>query len=144
MKEILKKIGLAVTALAVLSVTAIGALNGPSVSAAANPKKDVCAGGQKAVDGVCKDDKASIEGVWTAVGTVTQWILMAVGAICVIFIIWGGVRYATSGGDSDKVKKAKNTLLYAIIGLAIAILANVIMTLVVNTLTGANGIFPNS
>jgi hypothetical protein len=72
----------------------------------------------------------NVETVWTFVRTVINWILIAVGLICVIFIIWGGIRYATSGGDTEKVKNAKNTLLYAIIGLAIALLAAVIVNIV--------------
>jgi hypothetical protein len=72
----------------------------------------------------------NIPAVWTFVREVINWILIAVGLICVIFIIWGGIRYATSGGDSEKVKNAKNTLLYAIIGLAIALLAAVIVNVV--------------
>jgi hypothetical protein len=59
----------------------------------------------------------------------------------VIFIIIGGIRYATSGGDSDKVKKAKDTLLYALIGLGISLLANVIVSLVTNMLAGKDSIF---
>ena len=55
-----------------------------------------------------------------------------IGVIAVIMIIFGGFRYMTSGGDSTKVTSAKNTLLYAIIGLIIVDLAQVIVRFVLN------------
>lgn len=132
MKKILKKITLMMTAFAVLSVAAISMIGSPLVSAGADPYTQICAGGKEAVNGVCDD--GDIDDVWKIAADVATWILTAVGVVCVIFIIFGGVRYATSGGDAEKVKKAKNTLLYALIGLAVALLANVIMSLVINTL----------
>lgn len=52
--------------------------------------------------------------------------------IAVIAIVYGGVLYMTSGGDPGKVKQAKNTILYAIIGLIVSVLAFVIVATVVN------------
>jgi Type IV secretion system pilin len=54
-----------------------------------------------------------------------------VGAAAVIAIIWGGFKYITSGGDSGKVGNAKSTLLYAVIGLAVAVVAQVIVNFVI-------------
>ncbi|MBQ3430803.1 hypothetical protein IJG20_01705 [Candidatus Saccharibacteria bacterium] len=62
--------------------------------------------------------------------TVTHYILFFVGAISVIMLIIGGLRYALSAGDSKKVTDAKNTILYALIGLAIAILSYAIVDFV--------------
>lgn len=45
------------------------------------------------------------------------------GALAVVFVIIGGVRYTLSGGDSSKIAQAKNTILYAIVGLVIVLLA---------------------
>ena len=55
-----------------------------------------------------------------------------VGAIAVIMIIYGGFRYITSGGDSNSVGSAKNTLIYAIVGLVIVALAQIIVHFVLN------------
>lgn len=55
-----------------------------------------------------------------------------VGAIAVIMIIYGGFRYITSGGSSDGVGAAKNTLIYAIIGLIIVALAQIIVQFVLS------------
>jgi len=55
--------------------------------------------------------------------TITNTLLFIVGALAVIMIIFGGIRYATSAGNSSSVTAAKNTILYAIVGLIIAFLA---------------------
>jgi len=55
--------------------------------------------------------------------TVTNTLLFVIGALAVIMIIWGGLRYATSAGNASSVTAAKNTILYAIVGLIIAFLA---------------------
>jgi hypothetical protein len=59
-------------------------------------------------------------------------LLFAIGIISVIVIIVGGIRYTTSNGDSNKVTQAKNTILYAVIGLVVALLSYAIVTFVVN------------
>jgi len=60
-----------------------------------------------------------------------------IGAICVIMLIWGGIRYTTSAGNSANVTSAKNTIMYAIIGLIIAFLAYAIVNWVLGSLSGA-------
>ncbi len=58
---------------------------------------------------------------------------IVVGAISVIMIIYGGFRYITSGGDSGNVGNAKNTLIYAVVGLIIVALAQLIVQFVLST-----------
>ncbi|MBI2589011.1 hypothetical protein HYW35_02290 [Candidatus Saccharibacteria bacterium] len=53
-----------------------------------------------------------------------------VGVVAVVMIIWGGFKYITSGGTSEKVTTAKNTILYALIGLIIVALAQIIVRFV--------------
>ena len=65
---------------------------------------------------------------------VTNTILYIVGIIAVIMLIVGGIKYVVSGGDSKKVTDAKNTVLYAIIGLVISFLAFAIINFVVAAL----------
>ena len=62
-----------------------------------------------------------------------KWIMYAVGIVSVVMIVVGGIRYATSGGNAEKVKSAKNTILYACVGLAVALLALAIVNLVKST-----------
>jgi hypothetical protein len=57
---------------------------------------------------------------------------IVVGAAAVLMVIYGGFRYITSGGDSGRVGNAKNTLIYAIIGLLIVALAQLIVHFVLN------------
>lgn len=63
---------------------------------------------------------------------VTNVFSIIVGAAAIIMIIYGGFRYITSGGDSGKVGNAKNTLIYAIIGLVIVALAQLIVRFVIS------------
>jgi hypothetical protein len=63
-------------------------------------------------------------------------VIFIIGIIAVIMIILGGVTYATSQGDSGKVKKGKDTILYGIIGLVVALLAFAIVNFVLSALQG--------
>lgn len=60
-------------------------------------------------------------------------LLFVLGAIAVIMIIIGGIKYVTSQGDSSAVTSAKNTILYSVIGLIVAILAYAIVNFVINS-----------
>ncbi len=61
-------------------------------------------------------------------------LIMIAGALAVVFIMIGGVMYVISTGSPDRVEKAKNTILYAVIGLLVAVLAGAIMNFVVTSL----------
>ena len=66
--------------------------------------------------------------------TITNILLFLVGAISVIMLIIGGVRYVISGGDQNQVTGAKNTILYAIVGIIVAFLAYAAVNFVVTRL----------
>jgi len=55
--------------------------------------------------------------------SIASFLLWLVGVLSVIMLIWGGIKYTTSAGDSSKVTAAKNIILYSIIGLAVALLS---------------------
>lgn len=74
-------------------------------------------------DGVPGGDTNPLFGPNSIFTTVVNVLLFIIGAICVIMLIWGGIRYTTSAGNSANVTAAKNTIMYAIIGLVIAFLA---------------------
>ncbi|MFZ1301907.1 MAG: pilin [Candidatus Microsaccharimonas sp.] len=63
------------------------------------------------------------EGENSVFTTIVNVLLFIIGAISVIMLIYGGIRYTTSGGNSANVTAAKNTIMYAIIGLIVAFLA---------------------
>jgi hypothetical protein len=72
--------------------------------------------------------------------TITNVMLFVVGAISVIMIVIGGLRYVVSGGNSTNITTAKNTILYAIVGLIIAIMAYAIINFVIGSFVpGAGG-----
>lgn len=62
-----------------------------------------------------------------------------VGIVSVIMIIYGGFRYVTSGGDSGNVSSAKNTIIYAVIGLVVVALAQFIVQFVLEKVTTIGG-----
>lgn len=62
--------------------------------------------------------------------TIINVALGVIGFLAVVMIIVGGVQYTTSAGDAQKVTKAKNTIMYGIIGLVIALLAYAIVNFV--------------
>lgn len=66
--------------------------------------------------------------------TIVNALLFLIGAISVIMLIIGGIRYTLSAGDSGNVTAAKNTILYAIVGLIVAFLAFAIVNFVFTSL----------
>ena len=80
----------------------------------------------------CED--STIDTVASPANKVINTLLYIVGILAVLMIVYGGVQYATSAGDAGKVQKAKNIILYAVVGLLIAILAYAIVNFVVTGL----------
>ncbi len=81
-------------------------------------------------------------GIKSAASTVVNILSVVVGIVAVIMIIYGGFRYISSGGESGSVQSAKNTLLFAVVGLVIVALAQVLVHWVLNTsnqLVGSSG-----
>lgn len=91
---------------------------------------DLRNGAQKARGGNTGPDSIS-----TAFQDIANILMFLVGAISVIVIIYGGFRYVTSTGDAARIKGAKDTILYGITGLVVAIMAYAIVYFVVNQLT---------
>lgn len=84
-------------------------------------------GGVNQVGGT--ENKTSLE---DNIKTVVNILLFLIGAVAVIMIIIGGIRYTTSNGDSSSMTSAKNTILYAVVGLIVAIMAYAIVNFVVD------------
>ena len=77
------------------------------------------------------DLSGSVQGIISA-------IIGALALVAVVVIIIGGINYMTSSGDSAKVKKAKDTILYGLIGLIICVLAFAIVNFVINNIIAEN------
>ncbi|HSW90583.1 MAG TPA: hypothetical protein VLF64_01150 [Candidatus Saccharimonadales bacterium] len=87
--------------------------------------------------GGCKDgvDCSSVQSKQTLNTQIWNFIrtaLTILGGIAVVVIIAGGIMYTTSAGDPSKVTAAKNTILYSVVGLGVAMSAAAIITLVNN------------
>jgi hypothetical protein len=82
------------------------------------------------------DQTANLFGQSGIFRTITNVLLFILGAISVIMIIIGGLRYVISGGNSTAVTAAKNTILYAIVGVIVALLAYAIINFVLTSFTG--------
>jgi hypothetical protein len=88
--------------------------------------------GNASVDSICASKNDNIKGI---IKNVVDILLYLVGAIAVIMLIVGGIRYSTSAGNSANVTAAKNTIMYALIGLVISVLAYVIVNFVILAVT---------
>jgi hypothetical protein len=70
---------------------------------------------------------------------ITNTLLFIIGAVAVIMIIIGGIRYTLSNGDSAQITSAKNTILYSVIGIVVALLAYAIVNFVITSFTSNTG-----
>ena len=80
-----------------------------------------------------KDQSADLFGDEGIFRTITNVLLFIIGAVAVIMLIIGGIRYTVSGGDSGAVTSAKNTILYAVVGIIVAVLAYAIVNFVLTS-----------
>ena len=95
-------------------------------------------GGANAARG--NDQPANVFGDSGIFRTITNVLLFVLGAISVIMIIIGGLRYVVSGGNATSVTAAKNTILYAIVGVIVALLAYAIINFVLQSFSaGGSG-----
>jgi heme/copper-type cytochrome/quinol oxidase subunit 2 len=114
----------------------------PALAAAQTPPPDptrdaVCQGvGYTGGTSDCKED-ATHPNVASIIASVINILSIIVGVATVIMIIIGGFRYVVSGGDSNSISSAKNTILYAIVGLVIVVFAQGIVRFVLNKINPA-------
>jgi Type IV secretion system pilin len=87
-------------------------------------------GGNVGLGNSCGNPSGNEESVANIIRTVINVASAIVGAVSVVMIIIGGFKYITSGGDSNNVSGAKNTILYAIVGLVIVAFAQIIVQFV--------------
>ncbi len=139
------------TGLIVFTLLSLSALTlAPAVATAAtdNITNGLCAGASldaTKAKGNCNPNDSNIGGespdqrINDIISTIINIFSLIVGVVAVIMIIVGGLRYITSGGDSGNVTGAKNTILYAVIGLIVVALAQFIVRFVLSRVTGSGG-----
>lgn len=122
-----------------LGISAIASA-GPSAGACTGVASGIQEGANAATSGTqnpgsginCSDSGVDNNAIKTLAAKITNTFSIIVGAASIIMIIYGGFRYVTSGGESGRVGAAKNALLYAIVGLVIVALAQLIVHFVLN------------
>ena len=83
---------------------------------------------------LCNMDKSQVgqsNSIWTTVNTVINVLLGVIGILAVVMVIYGGFKIVTSAGAADKVKSGRETILYGVVGLVIALLAFAIVNFVI-------------
>ena len=104
----------------------------------AETKNAACSAGNSIVAGAdcakSADQSTSLFGKGGIFQIITNTALFIIGALSVIMLIYGGIRYTISMGDAKNVEAAKNTIMYAIIGIVVALLAAAIVNFVLGAL----------
>ena len=133
--KISNKIKVAALALAMMfGAVASAAL--PTYADVTCPNGEIKKGANKTLadcDGIDKNGNNTND-LMTRVNTIINVVIGFVGLVAVVVIILGGISYTTSAGDPGKVKKAKDTILYGIIGLVVAVLAFAIVNFVLGNM----------
>jgi hypothetical protein len=125
-----KRISLIVLSLVGLSLSA-WALQAPSMAVASTPQEEVCKGvGAGSGTGNC----TSSISLTTVVRNVIKIFSVIIGIVAVIMVMVGGFKYITAGGDSSNITSAKHTILYALIGLVVAALAQFLVWFVLDNI----------
>ena len=101
----------------------------PAVSAANGI--NICSNGNEN-SVYCKNKNTGETQVNGIIKSIVEVLLTAVGAISIIMIVIGGIMFALSSGDAQKAAKARNTVLYAVVGLAVSLFASAIVNFVFN------------
>ena len=136
MKNLIKKISAAVFVVA-LSVAGVSAVVSPTASATKAKGNYNLGSGMNAAKTTDQQDSLfdPQDGIFKRI---IEILLFLIGAISVIMLVYGGIQYTLSSGDSGKVTNAKNTILYAIVGIIVAILSYAIVNFVLTSLNGNN------
>lgn len=133
MKQITRKLKYILASSLFLVAFSLVALS-PSVEAQLfnGAKQEACAGSQLTTDSgpnCSGDDKTALS---DTIESAIDLVSIIVGIIAVVMIIIGGIRFIISNGDSGKVTTARNTIIYALVGLILVAFAQVIVKFVLS------------
>ena len=98
-------------------------------------REQACAGLDFDGTGNTECDEEAGDRVDSVVASVINIASLVVGVIAVIMVVVGGLKYVTSQGDASGTASAKNTVIYAVVGLIIVVLAQTIVRFVINRAT---------
>lgn len=97
---------------------------------------DIVAGACNTAGQICLNGLPQTAADNSTVESILTIAIRIIAVLSVLFIVIGGVRYVLSQGDPSAITKAKSTIVYAVIGLVIAILAQAIVVFVIDGITG--------
>ena len=86
-------------------------------------------------DNCIEDGAATLRCIPVIFQNIINWILAFAGVVALFLIIWAGIKYIRSGGEEEKIKSARETLTYAIIGLVVILLSFAIIN-IISAITG--------
>ncbi|MBR2589172.1 hypothetical protein IKE84_02440 [Candidatus Saccharibacteria bacterium] len=129
--KIAEKIKMATMGVAAVSTLAVSALVAPSVNAETPANRYTGSAAQQAATGDDRD-------LMSILNLIINVALGVIGFVAVVMIIMGGIQYTTSSGDAAKVTKAKNTIMYGVVGLVIALLAFAIVNFILTNVFNAS------
>lgn len=114
-----------------------------AVSAATEIEGGLCTGAELKFEtgsgtGDCSGSEDASNKLNDIIKTTINVVSVIVGVVAVVMIIFGGLKYITSGGDSGNVSSAKNTIIYAIVGLVVVALAQFIVKFVLDKAVNGN------
>ena len=131
----LKKVSQLMVGMSLATLLGVGALSVPVMAdnCAKTPTTPLCRA-QGGVDNVGGHTGSNGTPLLTRVHNLINLIIYAIGMIAVIMIVLGGIRYTISSGEQSQLKGAKDTIMYAVIGLIVAVVAYAVVGLVVQWL----------
>jgi|GEM_PF-1232823 len=133
---------LATTLATIVAITGMLVLTAPvtvSASLFEGSKDQACNGAGLQDEGGCTTTGDSSEQVSTTLKSVLNILSFVVGIIAVIMLIIGGIRFITSQGDSGSTASARNTIIYALVGLIVVVMAQFLVQFVIGRATTGGG-----
>lgn len=124
----MNKIKTAIVSVLLLVFSTVAVIPAPAVMAETS-KEAVCRG----IDGTTNCGAATGISINKLIRNIVMLLSMIVGVAAIIMVVVSGLKYTTSGGDASSIASAKNTLIYALVGLAIAAMAQFIVRFVLRT-----------
>lgn len=123
-----------------LTLGSVGTLLVPAIATAqeSDTLPGLCEGIELEVGQECQTEEGE-EKINAVLKLIINIFSLVVGVVSVIMIIIGGLKYITSAGDSGNITAAKNTILYAVIGLVVVALAQFIVRFVIGKVVGTDG-----
>lgn len=126
--------------LGVLMANVLGVFEEPHLYAAeTNPKttlEDCPTNSKEKCTNLENPLKTKTTNVSVIIGTLIKYALMIIGSLTLLMFVWGGFQWLTSAGNTEKIKKGSQTMIWAAIGVVLVFASYIILTTYINYLTG--------